>query len=80
MNDNKFDNIGLADTMINCPYLPEDKIVPQRFHSHFMSQQLDSTTTFNRHDSLPGPYQHGGTSSITTGNIIVRRTELGRDK
>ena len=44
-----------------------------------MSQQIDSTTAFNCHDSLSVPYQHGCTSSITTGNLIGRRVDLERD-
>ena len=42
-----------------------------------MRQKLDMPTVLNRHDSLSGHYQHRGTSSITTGNLIEMRAELG---
>ena len=79
MNDKIFDYIGITDTVRNWPYLPEDDRITQIFCDHFMSQQLDATTSYNCHKSLPGPYQHGGTSSLTTGNLIGRRLKPERD-
>ena len=44
-----------------------------------MSQQLDATPSYNRHDTLSAPYQHVGTSIFTSGNLIGRRVEYVRD-
>ena len=79
MNDKKIDHSGIDDIGRHWPYLPEDDRIPQIFCSHFMSQKLDATTAYNCHDSLSGTYQHGGTSSLTTGNLIGRRVESGRE-
>ena len=73
MNDKIFNYISLAYTGIHWPSLPEDDRIPQRFRGHIMSQQLDATTAYNFHDYLSGPYQHGGNSRLTIGNLIGRR-------
>ena len=52
MIDKKFDHISLTDTRRHWTSLPEDYAVPQRFHGHFMSLQLDSTTAYNINDFL----------------------------
>ena len=73
INDKNFNHIRLDETEIHRPSLREDDIIPQIFRGHFISHKLYLTAEFNRHDYLSGLYQHGGNSSITTGNIIVRR-------
>ena len=79
MNVKKLNHIGLAGAGRHWPSLTEEKRIPQKFHGHFMIQHLDSTKAFNHHESLSGPYQHVGTSNITTVNLIGSRIELGRD-
>ena len=76
MNDNKFDNVGLDETGRNFTYLPDNKIIPHRFSGNFMSQQLDSIYAYNHNYTLSGAYQHGGTTSLKTGNLIGRKTVL----
>ena len=44
-----------------------------------MSQQIESSSSYNYHDSLLGTYQHGGTNSLETVNIIRRRMDSDRD-
>ena len=77
--DKKYGHIGLNNTGRHWTTPPEDYRTPQIFRGHFMSQQLDSTTAYNIHNSLSGYYQNGGTTSLSTGNIIGRRLESGRD-
>ena len=45
-----------------------------------MIQQLDDVTALNVHASLLGAYNHRVTSSLTTGNLIGRRTESIRER
>ena len=70
MNNKIFDHIGLVNIGRHWPSLPEDNIIPQKLCSHFMSKQLDASTAYNFNYYLSGPYQHGGTSSLTAGNLI----------
>ena len=79
MNKNKFNHIGLSNTGRHWNSLPKDYICLQRFCGNFMSNQLDSATYFNFYDSLSDPYQHVGTSSITTESLIRRRVDPRRD-
>ena len=79
MNNKSFGQIGLADTGRHWPSLPEEYRIHQILRDQFISQQLDSTTALNRHDYLSFPYQHRGSSSITSKNLIISRVELGRD-
>ena len=44
-----------------------------------MSQNLDSITACNQHEPFLGPFQYGGTASISTRNITGRKTFSGRD-
>ena len=74
-----FDSIVLADTGQHFLPLPDKDKIPQRFIEHLISQQLDSTTSYNRHDTLSGSYQYSGTLSLPTGNIIGIIIEGGRD-
>ena len=74
-----FDHIGLEDTGRYWPSLPYEDKIPQRFRRNFISQQLDSTTSYNLHDTLSGSYQYGGMLSLSTGNIIVKIIEGGSD-
>ena len=73
MNNNKFNHVGLADTGIHWKYLPYDNRTPQIFHRHFMSQQLDYASAYNHHGILSGAYQHGRTTSLTTGKLFGRK-------
>ena len=43
-----------------------------------MSQQLDSFKSCNQQDALIGPFQDGGRASLSTGNLIGRKTASGR--
>ena len=79
MNESKFDHKGIVDTRRHWTSLPKEDIISKRFLCHFMSQKIDSMTAFNYHNFLSVPYQHGGTSSLTNGDLIGRRAELGRD-
>ena len=78
MNDNEFDHVGLVDTKRHCTSIPYEKITTHRLCGKIMRQQIDTTAAYNYHDSLSGPYQHGGTSSLTTVNLIGRISELVR--
>ena len=78
MNNKNFDHVGHSDIRRHWTSLPDDNRIPQRFRGKFMSQQLETMTAYDHHDYLLGTYQNGGTSSLTTGDIIWRRTELGR--
>ena len=75
MLEKRFGHIGLAETGRHWPLLPYEDKIPQRFRGHFMSQQLDYTTSYNQHDTLSGSYQYGGTLSLSTINHIGRRIE-----
>ena len=77
--DKKFNHVGLAENGRHWNYLPDDNIIPQIFCVPLKSQQLDTTTSYNLHDYISGPYQHESTYRLTTINIIGRRTERGRD-
>ena len=39
-----------------------------------MIHQLDTITTCNEHDPFLGSFQYGGTASLSTGNLMVRKT------
>ena len=80
MNNNKFDHVGLADTGIHWKYLPYENRTPQIFHRHFMSQQLDYASAYNHHGILSGAYQHGRTTSLTTGKLFGRKIDSGRER
>ena len=73
-----FGHIGLAETGIHWPLLPYEDKIPQIFRGHFMSQQLDYTTSYNQHDTLSGSYQYGGTLSLSAVNLIVITIKGGR--
>ena len=79
MSDMKFDHIGLAETSKHWPSLQDEDRPPQRFRGHFMRQQLDSITACNKHDPFLGPFQYGGTASLSTGNLTGRKTASGKD-
>ena len=78
MLEKGFDHIGLADTGSHWPPLPEEDKIPQIFRGRFISQQLDSTTSYNWHDTLSGSYQYGGTLILSIGNLVGRTIEGGR--
>ena len=59
--------------------LPDEDEIPQRFIGHFIRQQLDSTTSYKRYDTLSVSYQYGGTLSLSTGNLTGRRIDEGID-
>ena len=69
----KMDHLGLAETGQHWPSLQYDDRKPHRFIGNFMSHQLDSTVAYNKHDMLSGSYQFGGTASLDTGNLSVRK-------
>ena len=73
MFEKGFDHIGLADTGRHWPPLTDEDKTPQIFRGHFKSQKLDSTTSYNRHDNLSGPYQYDGMISLSIGNLTGRR-------
>ena len=73
ISDMKFDHIGLAETSRHWPYLQEEDRIPQMFWGHFVIQQLDSITACNQQDPFLGPFQYGGTASISTGNTTGRK-------
>ena len=75
----KIDHIGLVETGRHWPSLPEDDRITQKLLIHFMSHQLYATTAYNTHHSLSGAHQNGGTSSLTTSNIIGKIVESGRE-
>ena len=77
MLEKRFDHIGLADTDQHWPSLPDEYKISQIFKGHFISQQLDSTTSYNQHDTLSGSYQYGGTLNLFMGNLVGRRIEGG---
>ena len=77
MSDMKFDHLGLADTSRHRPSLQEEDIIPQRFRGNFISQQLDSITACNQNDNFLGPFQYGGTASLSTGNLTGRKNPQG---
>ena len=79
MLDLKFDQIGFVEIFRHWPSIQEEDINPQRFRGHFMSQQLDSTTAWNKHDSFLGPLQYGITYSLSTGNLTGRNIAPGKD-
>ena len=79
MLDMKFDHIGLAEISRHRNYLQEEDRIPQRFRGHFMIQQLESITACNQHDHFIGPFQYGGTASLSTGNLTGRKTPSRRD-
>ena len=78
MLDKGFGNICLSDTGIHWPFLLDEDKIPQILRGHFMSQQLDYTTSYNKHDTLSGSYQYGGTLSLSTGNLIGTTIKGGR--
>ena len=43
-----------------------------------MYQQIYDTTVCNNHDDISRKYQHVGTDSLSTGNIIGRNIESNR--
>ena len=77
MLEKGFDHIGLADSVRHWPSLPDEDKTPHILREHFVIQQMDSTTSYNSHDILSGSYQYGGTLSLSTGNIVIRRIEGG---
>ena len=79
MSDLKFDHIGLAETISHWPYLQEEDRTPQIFRAHFMSKQLEPNTARNKRDPLLGPFQNGGTSSLSTGKITGINIPSGKD-
>ena len=79
MNVKKMDHIGLDETGRQYHYLLEDDRITQRFGGHCMSKKLDATISYILHNLLSGPYQHGGTLTLTTGNLIGRRFQPGRE-
>ena len=79
MSDLKFYHIGIAETIRHWTSLQEDDRIPQIFRSHFMSQQIDSTTSCNEHEPFLGPIQYVGTSSLSTGNLTGRNIASGKD-
>ena len=78
MLEKGFDHIGLAGTGPHWTSQPYEDKIPQRFRGHFIRQQIDSTTSYNRHDTLSGPYQYGGTLSLSTGSFTGWRIERGK--
>mmetsp|Transcript_53808 Transcript_53808/g.161028 ORF Transcript_53808/g.161028 Transcript_53808/m.161028 type:complete len:426 (-) Transcript_53808:3458-4735(-) len=70
--DYNFDHVGLAETGRYWPLVADDDRLPQRFRSHFLSKKLYCTTACNKHDKVSGSYQLGGTSSLSTGNLVGR--------
>ena len=77
MSDMKFDHIGIAETSRHWPSLQEEYRIPQRFRVHFMSQQIDSITACNQHESFLGTFQYGVTSYISTENLTARKNPQG---
>ena len=77
MSGMKFDHIELAETSRHRPSLQEEDIIPQRFRGNFISQQLDSITACNQNDNFLGPFQYGGTASLSTGNLTGRKNPQG---
>ena len=39
-----------------------------------MKNKLNNQTGYNKHEKILGSYQHGGTASISRGNLIGNRT------
>ena len=70
MLEKGFDHIGLADTGRHWTSLPDEDNIPHRFIGYSIIQKLDSTTSYNQHDTLSGTYQYSGTLSLSTGNLI----------
>ena len=79
MSDMKFDHIFLTDTSSHCHSLQEEYRIPQIFRGHFMIQQLDPITACNENDPFLGPFQYGGTSSVSNRNLTGRKTAPGKD-
>ena len=79
MLEKGFDHIGLEDTGLHWKLLTDEDKIPQIFIGHFISQQIDSTTSYNQNDTLAGSYQYGGTLRLSTGNLIGIIIEGGRD-
>ena len=79
MYDMKFDYIGLSETSRNWPSLKEEGRTPQRFRGHFMSQQVDLVTAYNKHGPFLDPFQYGGTASLYTRNPTGRKMASGKD-
>ena len=78
ITDTSFDHLGLVGTSMHSPPLPDDYRISQIFIGPFMNKKIDVTTAFNHHDSLSIPFQYGGTSSLSTGNIIGRNISCDR--
>ena len=51
---------------------------PTEISGHFMSQQLDSITSFNQQDAFLGRFKDGSRASLYTGNLTGRKTASGR--
>ena len=77
--DKNSNHLGLSETSRYWPSLQEEDILSQRFRGHFMSCQLDAITACNQHDSLLGPFQYVGTTSLYAGNLKGRKTSSGND-
>ena len=73
---NKHRSGGPASTRYN---IYDKDTITQKLLGHFMIQQLDTITTFNDHDPLSVPFQYVLTASLYTGNLIVNKTDPGRD-
>ena len=54
MLEKGFDHIGLEDTGRHWKSLPDEYKIPQIFRGHFITQQLDSTTSYKWNDTLSG--------------------------
>ena len=49
--------------------IDNDRLLQQLF-GNFMNQKLELYMGFNTHEKIPGFYQHGGTFSLYTGDLI----------
>ena len=74
----EFYHTWIAETRRHCPSLQEEESTPQIFRGHFMIQELDSITIYNKHYPFLGPFQYRWTYSLSTGNITGRKTSSGR--
>ena len=79
MADMVLDHVGLAETSRHWTSLSDENRIPQILRGHFMSQKLDTITTWNEDYPFLGLFQNRGTAYLPTGKLLVRNTGLVRD-